>query len=434
MNETPKVTGNSTLPQQNNPVGGVTPSGGGNPKLEAINQGVNAIDSVSDKLGITDGQPQVGQQVAGGEPQVDENGNEVPGYKPGDKIAPGMEVGEDGKVKQNSVARLTNNVGRAAGAYFGGTKGLEAADNIEKSRVGQKLVGVVSDTVENSGVAGDAVKKVADELEKVGVDDAIEGGTKALSGLKSGDLSEASEGLKQVNEGRKKLRNRIIIGAITSSFFLIFLGMLLLVVSSSISDENDTSSNQIYENTYNYEWETKDDEDDDNPGGGGGGGTVIFTGHRLTQEEIDQITSNIPGWNVLSQTRRNIILAGLSAVGLPYTYGSHASGPGLSGIPSSGLDCSAFVNWAYWTGLGSNPSFGTTATIFSNSGNWFDARTFDTMTPGDVGVRRSNGEGHTAIYLGNNTWVHASSKKTGIIVSSYSSKNVYMRFYSYKGI
>ncbi len=437
MNEAPKVPGNNTLPQGTNPV-----SGGGNPKADAINQGVQqgtkALDKVTDKLAGDDGKetPQLGEQVVNKEPQTDENGNPTePEFKPGDKVAPGYEVGDDGKVNQSATSRLQSAVAGGAAAYFGGAEAAKAAKDVSNSKTGRR----VSDALEKNA----AVKKTAEAAEEAGVLDTAEGVIDGIAAAKNMDVKEMAKNVKKVKTGSKKLKKVVIKRAIIALLIMLFPiinGVLLLsIVAIAISNENSTSSSQVYENTYNYDgWGDKGESggggEEGGSGGGGGGGHTEYQGKRLSEAEINKIISEIPGWNGLSQQRKSIIRAALSAVGLKYLYGGKATGPGLGGIPSSGIDCSAFVNWSYWTGLGSNPSFGSTESIFNNSGNWFNSESFDSMKPGDIGVRRSNGSGHTAIYLGNNRWVHASSAKTGIKVSVYNTKNQFSRFYSYKGI
>ncbi|MCR5483097.1 MAG: C40 family peptidase [Bacilli bacterium] len=443
MNEAPKVPGNNPLPQGTNPA-----AGGGNPKTQAITQGVqqgtNVLDKVTDKIAGDDGKqtPQLGEQVVDKEPQVDENGNPTePELKPGDKVAPGYEVGEDGKVKQSATSRFQSAFAGGAAAYFSGgnAEAAKAAKDVSNSKTGRR----VSDALEKNA----AVKKTAEAAEQAGVLDTAEGVIDGVVAAKNMDVKALAENAKKIKQGKGKLKKflikRLVLTAIALLFPIIMGVLLLSIVATAFADESDTSSSQVYENTYEYEWDEKADTDDpgesggDDSGGGsggGGGGHNEYQGHRLSEEEIQKIISEIPGWDSLSQQRKSIIRAALSAVGLNYLYGGKATGPGLGGIPSTGIDCSNFVNWAYWTGLGTNPGFGTTANIFNNSGGWFNQVSFDGMKPGDVGVRRANGEGHTAIFLGNNRWVHASSAKTGIKVSVYNTQNVFMRFYSYKGI
>ena len=433
MNETSNVPGNNTLPQGTKPpMGGASPNGATS-KAQAISQATSAIDKVTGAENTT---PNVGEQVT---TQTDAEGNQVEtGLKPGDKIAPGMEVGEDGKVKQSSVARLTNIAGQGAAAYFSGgnADAVEAVRNAENSKTGQKLIGVVSDTVEKTP-GGQTVKVAADELEKAGVDDALEGATKAILDAKNGDLAGAMEGAKQLKEGKKKLRGyllkKIVIACVIVLSPLILAFFLLFILIAGIQDENDTTSKQVYNNSADYEWKDVEDEggpEDPSAGGGGEDGTF----EPIDDEKVKEIISQIPGWDSLSNKRKSIIQAALSAVGLPYTYNSKPTGPGLSGIPAAGLDCSGFVEWAYWTGLGAKQGFGGTANIVSNSATWFNSVSYDQMKPGDVAVRRTSEGGHTAIYLGNDNWVHASGRKVGIIVKVNKNKSYYQYHYTYRGI
>ena len=437
MNEAPKVPGNNPLPQ------GTT--GGTNPKSAALNNGLgmatNALDSITDKVAGDEEASNVkpGDQVIDPkEPQVDEAGNITePEYKPGDKIAPGMEIGEDGKVKQSAVSRLQTGVAQGAAAYFSGgnTEAMQAAKNVSDSRTGKRI----ADQLEKNKV----VNKVAEEAEESGALDTAEGVMNGAIAAKNLDVEGVKENAKKIKTGSKKIKKivikRVLISTLIGAFPIIMGLFIIIMAAASISDENDSSTEQVYNNTYEYEWEETEEGggsgsggsgSGDEAAGGGGSSHTIYQGHRLTDAEIQKIISEIPGWNGLSEIRKTVIRSALSAVGMSYLMGGKATGPGLSGIPSTGIDCSGFVNWAYWTATGSNPNLGGTSGIYSNSSNKLSQVTYNTMLPGDIGVRRSGGEGHTAIYLGNNKWVHASSRKTGIKVSS---NNSFGRFYAFKG-
>ena len=344
MNEAPKVTGNSTLPQGNNPVSGAN-TAGANPKAQAIKQGVDTLDKISDKLDGSDKNPtpQLGEQVATGNSQIDENGNEVPGYKPGDKVAPGYEVGEDGKVKQSATSRLQSAVAGGAAAYFSGgnTEAMDAARRVSDSKIGRKI----SDTVEKT-----PLKNVAEAAEKNGTLDTAEGAMDVVTAAKNMDAKGVAEGAKKVKEGTKKQRKQfIIISAVCSTLivglplFLIFL--VAISAATGINDENGTSSAQIYENTYNYDWEGEDNEGDNNDNDDNddpkGNGNENITG--------DPILLNIPYYNQGNYASKkfggkNIATSGCSVTSLAMVF-SYLKGQSIS--PPDVVDKIASVKGNY---------------------------------------------------------------------------------------
>lgn len=455
-----KSTGNSSLPPISSNAGGngIKGTNGANPKANLLGQGLgmgtNALDSITDKIaGDGGGAPvQPGDNVpiansesSGSESPENTSTSPEEGFTPGEKIAPGMEVGEDGKVKQSAVSRLQNGVAQGAAGYFSGgnTEAMQAAKSLSDSRTGRRI----SDHLEKNK----AISAAAEGAEKAGVLDAGEGVMDGMIAVKNMDIKGIAENAKKIKKGTKKLnkvRRKVILKALLFGFigsfpFLLSIFIIMFVVAS-VSDENDTATEQVYMNSYEYEWQETEEGggsgsgesgsggtgSGDEAAGGGGNSHTIYQGHKLTEAEIQKIISEIPGWDGLSEIRKTVIRSALSAVGMTYLMGGKPTGPGLSGIPSSGIDCSGFVNWAYWTATGSNPDLGGTYGIYNNSSNKLSQVSYGTMLPGDIGVRRSGGEGHTAIYLGNNKWVHASSRKTGIKVSS---NNSFGRYYAFKG-
>ena len=91
----------------------------------------------------------------------------------------------------------------------------------------------------------------------------------------------------------------------------------------------------------------------------------------------------------------------LQFVGNPYVYG----GTSLT----NGTDCSGFVMRVY-------ENFGVSLprTSASQRGSGYDVGSIDNAIPGDIVCY----SGHVAIYIGNGQIVHASTAKTGIIVSN----------------
>ncbi len=93
------------------------------------------------------------------------------------------------------------------------------------------------------------------------------------------------------------------------------------------------------------------------------------------------------------------------------------------GASPSGFDCSGFVMYCYKTYYGINLPHG--ATSQSYEGYEVDP---DDIQVGDIICFDRNGDGtmeHSALYVGNDTYVHAQSSKTGVVASTYSSaKNI----------
>lgn len=93
------------------------------------------------------------------------------------------------------------------------------------------------------------------------------------------------------------------------------------------------------------------------------------------------------------------------------------------GASPSGFDCSGFVMYCYKTYYGIDLPHG--ATSQSYKGYEVDP---DDIQVGDIICFDRNGDGtmeHSALYVGNDTYVHAQSSKTGVVASTYSSaKNI----------
>lgn len=99
-----------------------------------------------------------------------------------------------------------------------------------------------------------------------------------------------------------------------------------------------------------------------------------------------------------------------SFIGCRYVYG---------GASPDGFDCSGFVMYCYETYYGIYLPHG--ATSQSYRGEWVDP---DEIQVGDIICFDKEGDGimeHSAIYVGNDTYVHAQSSATGVVESCYSS-------------
>ena len=101
----------------------------------------------------------------------------------------------------------------------------------------------------------------------------------------------------------------------------------------------------------------------------------------LSEEEISRYMSMLP--ENLSAERKNVIYYALSAVGkVPYYYGGKAAKQGLDGNQfgktvgrdykgrnKKGLDCSGFVQWAYWSGAENPLDFASSTKELVGKGN-----------------------------------------------------------------
>ena len=254
MNEAPKVPGNNSLPQGTTLNIGTNPSGGVPSKTQAISQGLNVLDNITgDNKG-----PQIGDQIIDPNeknslPAEDGIESETPGEvgpQVGDKVAPGYEIGEDGKVKQSATSKLQGAVARGVTAYFtgGNVDAANAAGQASNSGLGRRL----SDQLEKNK----AVEKAAEELEEVA--DAVNNATDAVAKAKSGDVSGAIESAKEVKTDLKKAKKKhfkkvVILALIGCAPMIIALFSIMMVVAA-FGDEHSSSNEQIYKNSYDYKW------------------------------------------------------------------------------------------------------------------------------------------------------------------------------------
>ena len=130
-------------------------------------------------------------------------------------------------------------------------------------------------------------------------------------------------------------------------------------------------------------------------------------GNPLTPAEIASYLDLLP--EDLSPERRAVITCALNSVGkIPYYYGGKPSTAGLSGnhfasVTSpdykgrilSGLDCSGWVNWVYWTALGNRMSAASTYEIVRTGRAINSAE----LQPGDLLVQLG-GDSHVVMFLG----------------------------------
>ena len=151
-------------------------------------------------------------------------------------------------------------------------------------------------------------------------------------------------------------------------------------------------------------------------------------GNPLTPAEIASYLDLLP--EDLSPERRAVITCALNSVGkIPYYYGGKPSTAGLSGnhfasVTSpdykgrilSGLDCSGWVNWVYWTALDNRMGAASTYEIVRTGGAINSAE----LQPGDLLVQLG-GDSHVVMFLGWNAdgtilGVHESGSASNVTV------------------
>jgi len=128
----------------------------------------------------------------------------------------------------------------------------------------------------------------------------------------------------------------------------------------------------------------------------------------LTEEEISSYMKDLP--EDLSEERKDLIHFALSSVGkVPYFYGGKAGVKGLEGnhfgatISSSdykgrnrkGLDCSGFVQWAYWTATNDSLDFVSSTKELIGQGRKIKR---SELIPGDLIIQPS-GDSHVVMFL-----------------------------------
>ena len=125
------------------------------------------------------------------------------------------------------------------------------------------------------------------------------------------------------------------------------------------------------------------------------------TNPEKTEVPVNSTTSSGNGQDIVSYAKQ--------FVGCKYVYG---------GSSPSGFDCSGFTSYVY-KHFGINLSHSSSAQ--ANVGTKVDRAN---LQPGDLlffkNFNTGKGIGHVAIYIGNNQFVHASTPKTGVIISSLS--------------
>jgi len=122
------------------------------------------------------------------------------------------------------------------------------------------------------------------------------------------------------------------------------------------------------------------------------------------------------GGNTASTTGAVIVETAKKYLGYPYVYG---------GMSPAGFDCSGFVNYVYkLNGYSMNR---VASAIYYNNGTYVEKAN---LQPGDLVFFSNSSEyvGHVGIYIGGNQFIHASSSRTGVIISDLTS-SYYIQHY-----
>ena len=132
----------------------------------------------------------------------------------------------------------------------------------------------------------------------------------------------------------------------------------------------------------------------------------LSLGQPLSLSSINDYLKLLP--EDISQERRAVITCALRSVGkIPYYYGGKPAFPGIEGnhfasVKSpdskgrilSGLDCSGWINWVYWTALGQRPSEQGTFGLV-NAGRSIGR---EELQPGDLAIRLGT-DSHVVMFL-----------------------------------
>ena len=352
------------------------------------------------------------QETSGGKKVFqDEKGRE---FKEGDKVEPGKQVDENGQVKDSSTKKLTRVAGQAAAAYFTGGQSLGTDQQVMNNRLVDKTIG--AETLDK--VPG--VEQISSELDEAGVTDAVGDTLNVAGDLKNGDIAKVAEDAGKVKEDAKKAKKYvakkmipiILLSAIPLLFTLIVTVAVIGPVIGGFIDITDRIEEKL------------DDIAD-------------FFGDLFGGSGPDVALSEwVPGFDSLSFEQQRILAAAASLVGRPYKWGGKPTGAGLSGVPSTGLDCSGYVEWVLWTAYGVSPGTLSTSTIsdLAKEGKRFKIISESELRPGDIGLKwlgyKDGENNHTGIYAGDGYWFHAANSKSGIIRSKYTGFTVYLRYIS----
>ena len=146
---------------------------------------------------------------------------------------------------------------------------------------------------------------------------------------------------------------------------------------------------------------TEEDSDEDN-----GPAPEIQAAKKLEEELAAAETAAAEAAEATANARQNLVNYALQFVGGPYRAGGND--------PRTGVDCSGFVRYVmqHGAGISMNRSSGSQAT----QGHAVNS---SQMQPGDLLFYASGKTiNHVALYIGDGKIIHASTSKTGIIIST----------------
>ena len=398
--------------------GGITPSAGGaggakggiDAKSQAIAQADNVLGKyvsntpdVGEKVGLSKEEAKKEKEEA---KEAEENGEphaEQPSAPtPGEKIGEGKQINENGEVEKTSTRKLLGAAGTAVATYYGGAKGAELASQIDNSKTGNAVLGKVSDVAEK--VPG--VEQAAKDLE--GTSEAVTGAAAAYVAAKNGNYGEAIKQAKQAKKGLSKQHKTIIKKTVIASlpailFLLIIITVIILPfeggylkITDFISDVGEGISD-----AWGALWGSQDGGD----------------------EVAKAIIGDVPGYDSLSQNRKNILLAGALAVGKPYASGGRPTSNTLDGL-NNGVDGGGLAEWLIWNLTGVDPGY-LSGSAIAHSSDFIEIAQSE-LKPGDFGVNGSD----VGMYYGNDQWLHV-DPSAGVIKGSY---NGYTKFYRHKSL
>jgi hypothetical protein len=341
-------------------------------------------------------------------------------------VGAGKKLDENGNVVNTGARKSVEAIGRGVAAYATGGESVGKEDIITKNPIGDKAIGVVADTAEKVPIAG----KVLDELGEDGTADAVNDALDTVGKAKNGDIGgtidSAKKTLSDVDKVKKKYLPRIILGIVIALLPILMVCVVIVAVCGPVlggfMDVTSAFSNFVDDVSDFFTGDNAIPEE-----------TVTTTTSSSTQTLLttEELVAAIPNYSNIAEPQKSIATAAAMGVasGRPYKFGGKPTAAGLNGIPTTGLDCSGFVQWAIWTGTGKNPGTLSTATIISGIGTKFKEISASELQPGDIGLKhKGSGANHTGIYAGDGMWYNAASSKTGIVKSKYSAFTVYLRY------
>lgn len=326
--------------------------------------------------------------------------------QPGDRVDFGKQVGEDGQVEDTNMKKTLGAAAKAAIIIGSEGSASGAAKAIVDNPASSKLIGVVSDVAEKNP----ALKVTSDVLAESGVSDLVNDAADVVSDAANGDVISAAKDVvkagKNLKKNEEKIKKKVtaIIISIASGVmaclftFLILFGPTLggvMWITDKLKDIYNAVTETI-SSALDPEW-------------------------LIDEVTIQTLLDEIPGYNDLSEDRQAILSTAVLLVGTKYNMGGKPTGPGIEGVPSSGLDCSGYVEWVMWTALGTPASSGGTA-FYTTDGAPYVRINKEDLLPGDIAVLREGGSNlengdynHVGIYAGNEMWFHAAGSSTGIV-------------------